>query len=87
MQNSRMCARVYPKGTRLFSSNYNPTVAWSVGAQMVALNVQTWDSAMRLNDGFFTKNGHCGYALKPQFLRARNFPSSSADDAGAATVS
>ena len=32
--------RIYPKGTRVTSSNYNPLVAWSHGAQMVAFNMQ-----------------------------------------------
>ncbi|XP_059063723.1 phosphoinositide phospholipase C 2 isoform X3 [Cryptomeria japonica] len=32
--------RVYPKGTRVDSSNYNPLIAWFHGAQMVALNMQ-----------------------------------------------
>lgn len=40
----KQLARVYPKGTRLSSSNYNPLAAWSVGAQLVALNYQTIDS-------------------------------------------
>jgi len=32
--------RVYPKGTRLLSSNYDPMVGWTHGAQMVAFNMQ-----------------------------------------------
>jgi phosphatidylinositol phospholipase C delta len=32
--------RVYPKGTRLDSSNYDPFVGWKHGAQMVAFNMQ-----------------------------------------------
>ena len=35
--------RVYPKGTRFDSSNYNPIPSWSIGAQYVALNLQTTD--------------------------------------------
>ncbi|KPA83384.1 putative mitochondrial phospholipase c-like protein [Leptomonas pyrrhocoris] len=68
-QNSRMLARVYPKGSRIGSSNYNPTLAWSMGAQVVALNYQTWDNDMRLNDGMFSLNKGCGYVLKPKYLR------------------
>jgi hypothetical protein len=34
-------SRVYPKGTRVDSSNYNPTKFWNYGCQMVALNYQT----------------------------------------------
>lgn len=32
--------RIYPKGTRFDSSNYNPMVGWMHGAQMVAFNMQ-----------------------------------------------
>lgn len=68
MQNLRMLSRVYPKGGRLFSSNYNPMFSWSLGCQMVALNFQTWDEHHRLNNGMFLANGNCGYVLKPSFL-------------------
>ncbi|KAG5472516.1 hypothetical protein LSCM1_03917 [Leishmania martiniquensis] len=69
MQTSRMLVRVYPKGTRIGSSNYNPTTSWSVGAQLVALNYQTWDDDMRMNDGMFSLNKGYGYVLKPKYLR------------------
>ncbi len=36
-----MFSRVYPKGQRIDSSNYNPVPFWNVGCQMVALNYQT----------------------------------------------
>lgn len=68
-QNTRMMARIYPKGTRIGSSNYNPALAWSMGAQVVALNYQTWDDDMRLNDGMFSLNKSYGYVLKPKYLR------------------
>lgn len=67
-QNTRMLARIYPKGTRIGSSNYNPSTAWSMGAQVVALNYQTWDDDMRLNDGMFSLNKGYGYVLKPKYL-------------------
>lgn len=38
--------RIYPKGTRVTSSNYNPLVGWSHGAQMVAFNMQVSHSAI-----------------------------------------
>ncbi|KAG5472893.1 hypothetical protein LSCM4_02218 [Leishmania orientalis] len=69
VQTSHMMVRVYPKGTRIGSSNYNPTTSWSVGAQLVALNYQTWDDDMRMNDGMFSLNKGCGYVLKPKYLR------------------
>lgn len=32
--------RIYPKGLRFDSSNYDPMVGWTHGAQMVAFNMQ-----------------------------------------------
>ena len=32
--------RIYPKGTRVTSSNYKPMIGWMHGAQMVAFNMQ-----------------------------------------------
>jgi len=60
--------RTYPAGSRTDSSNYNPIPAWSVGSQLVALNLQISDSARRLNDGRFRENGGCGYVLKPNSI-------------------
>eukprot|EP00252_Welwitschia_mirabilis_P014359 TRINITY_DN31554_c0_g1_i1.p1 TRINITY_DN31554_c0_g1~~TRINITY_DN31554_c0_g1_i1.p1 ORF type:complete len:611 (+),score=71.40 TRINITY_DN31554_c0_g1_i1:96-1835(+) len=60
--------RVYPKGTRITSSNYNPLVAWTHGAQMVALNMQGYGRSLWLVHGFFKANGGCGYIKKPDFL-------------------
>jgi phosphatidylinositol phospholipase C delta len=34
-------SRIYPKGVRLASSNYDPTPFWQAGNQLVALNWQT----------------------------------------------
>ena len=39
--NQRQLSRIYPRGTRFDSSNYNPYLFWPVGCQMVALNYQT----------------------------------------------
>lgn len=36
--------RIYPKGLRLSSTNYEPHRFWSAGAQLVALNWQTFGS-------------------------------------------
>ena len=60
--------RSYPKGQRVDSSNYDPTVAWSCGVQIAALNYQTGDKPVWLSDGMFRVNGGCGYVLKPQFM-------------------
>ena len=32
--------RIYPKGTRVDSSNYSSLIGWMHGAQMVAFNMQ-----------------------------------------------
>jgi len=61
-------SRVYPKGQRLDSSNYNPVPLWNAGCQMVALNYQTPDKPMQLNQGKFRMNGRCGYILRPEFM-------------------
>ena len=39
-------SRVYPKGQRIDSSNYNPIPLWNSGCQMVALNYQTAGKGM-----------------------------------------
>lgn len=61
-------SRVYPKGQRIDSSNYDPARLWSVGCQMVALNYQTPDKPMQLNQSKFMQNGNCGYVLRPPFM-------------------
>lgn len=61
-------SRVYPKGQRLDSSNFNPVPFWNVGSQMIALNYQTPDKAMQINQSKFRDNGACGYILKPNFM-------------------
>lgn len=70
--NREHMSRTYPGGSRVDSSNYNPLLAWSVGCQMVALNFQTQDQFLQVNDGRFRENGNCGYVLKPSTLIACN---------------
>ncbi|XP_017283522.1 1-phosphatidylinositol 4,5-bisphosphate phosphodiesterase beta-3 isoform X2 [Kryptolebias marmoratus] len=67
--NKNQLSRIYPKGTRVDSSNYMPQLFWNVGCQMAALNFQTLDAAMQLNMGVFEYNGNSGYLLKPEFMR------------------
>ncbi|VUZ57607.1 unnamed protein product [Hymenolepis diminuta] len=67
--NKRQMSRIYPRGNRVESSNYMPQIFWNAGCQMVALNFQTPDLAMQLNQGKFEYNGNCGYLLKPEFMR------------------
>ncbi|XP_078262119.1 1-phosphatidylinositol 4,5-bisphosphate phosphodiesterase beta-1 [Rhinoraja longicauda] len=67
--NKRQLSRIYPKGTRVDSSNYMPQVFWNAGCHLVALNFQTLDLAMQLNMGMFEHNGKSGFRLKPEFMR------------------
>ncbi|KAK5830563.1 Phosphoinositide phospholipase C 2 -like protein [Gossypium arboreum] len=67
----RNLLRVYPKGTRLDSSNYNPFVGWMHGAQMVAFNMQGYGKYLWIMQGMFKANGGCGYVKKPDFLLQR----------------
>lgn len=60
--------RIYPRGWRVDSSNYNPMKAWLLGAQMVALNTQGYGKHLWVAQGFFRANGGCGYVKKPSFL-------------------
>ncbi|KAG5492428.1 hypothetical protein JKF63_01006 [Porcisia hertigi] len=55
LQNSRMLSRIYPAGTRIDSSNYDPMPMWRLGCQLVALNWQTRDKHFRVNEGFFSR--------------------------------
>nr|KAF6393264.1 phospholipase C beta 2 [Pipistrellus kuhlii] len=67
--NKRQMSRIYPKGTRMDSSNYMPQMFWNAGCQMVALNFQTMDLPMQQNMALFEFNGQSGYILKHEFMR------------------
>ena len=62
--------RIYPKGTRTSSSNYDPMYSWATGSQVVALNFQTKDEPLMLNHCRFQENGGkaSGYVLKPSWM-------------------
>jgi hypothetical protein len=62
--NRRFLMRTYPNGMRFDSSNYDPVIFWRAGVQVVALNWQSWDLGMILNEGMFM--GSDGYVLKPK---------------------
>ncbi|KAG6060017.1 hypothetical protein E4U17_005194 [Claviceps sp. LM77 group G4] len=65
--NAKHLMRVFPKGTRISSSNLKPLPFWGIGAQICALNWQTYGTSNQLNDALF--NGTGGYVLKPAPLR------------------
>ncbi|XGW10711.1 hypothetical protein V3C99_012318, partial [Haemonchus contortus] len=71
--NIRQLSRVYPHGSRITSANYNPVPMWNASCHMVALNYQTGDKAMQLNQGKFMANGRCGYVLKPEYMLDEGF--------------
>ncbi|XP_076043012.1 1-phosphatidylinositol 4,5-bisphosphate phosphodiesterase delta-4-like isoform X13 [Oratosquilla oratoria] len=64
----RQICKIYPLGTRTDSSNLKPYPFWTVGAQVVTLNMQTEDKPNFYNDALFRSNGNCGYVLKPDIL-------------------
>jgi phosphatidylinositol phospholipase C, delta len=68
--NMHYLMRVYPGRRRIWSSNFNPLSAWRRGAQMAALNWQTYDVHQQVNRAMFAAGTDClGYVLKPEELR------------------
>ncbi|KAF3771329.1 1-phosphatidylinositol-4,5-bisphosphate phosphodiesterase gamma 2 [Cryphonectria parasitica EP155] len=65
--NAHHLMRVYPKGTRISSNNMKPVPFWGLGAQICALNWQTFGLSLQLNEALFA--GTDGYVLKPASLR------------------
>jgi phosphatidylinositol phospholipase C delta len=79
----RYMMRVYPNGWRVASTNFDPLKYWRRGVQMVALNWQTYDLGMQLNDAMFASGAdQSGYALKPEELRAIKIIPSIPEEAG-----
>ncbi|KAK6082550.1 phosphatidylinositol-specific phospholipase C [Seiridium cupressi] len=68
IHNAKHMMRVYPKGTRISSTNLKPATFWAIGAQICALNWQTFGASLQLNEALFS--GTEGYVLKPAALRA-----------------
>ena len=73
--NSHQLTRVYPAGLRIRSDNMGPyelSAVWRAGCQMIAMNFQTWDEAMQVNQALFALNGGCDsfyeYLLKTYLL-------------------
>lgn len=74
--NLRHLMRVYPAARRLDSSNFNPLQVWRRGVQMAALNWQTHDVHLQVNEAMFAAGSdRVGYVLKPAELRhAKHIP-------------
>ncbi|CAE6502781.1 unnamed protein product [Rhizoctonia solani] len=64
--------RLYPNGTRVSSTNYEPARYWAAGVQLVAMNWQTIDLGNMMNQSMFLRNGKAGYLLKPEALRVKD---------------
>ena len=68
--NMRYLMRVYPAYHRINSSNPDPLIFWRRGVQMMALNWQTYDLPMQMNEAMFASGSDkLGYVLKPRELR------------------
>ncbi|KAG8067031.1 hypothetical protein GUJ93_ZPchr0005g16079 [Zizania palustris] len=68
----RNLLRIFPRSTRITSSNYNPLMGWRYGVQMVAANMQGHGRKLWLTQGMFRANGGCGYVKKPEILMNRD---------------
>ncbi|XP_035012016.1 1-phosphatidylinositol 4,5-bisphosphate phosphodiesterase gamma-2 isoform X1 [Hippoglossus stenolepis] len=71
--NCKALSRIYPKGQRVESSNYDPYPLWALGCHMVALNYQTADKYTQLNSALFSLNAQTGYVLQPELMRSDNY--------------
>lgn len=68
--NVRCLMRVYPAAYRITSSNFDPNKFWRRGVQMAALNWQTYDLGLQMNEAMFAAGTDwTGYVLKPKELR------------------
>lgn len=64
---SQHLRRVYPRGTRIQSSNFAPEVYWRSGTQVASLNWQRYDVGMQVNEAMFV--GTMGWVEKPRGMR------------------
>jgi phosphatidylinositol phospholipase C delta len=82
--NMRYMMRVYPNGWRVASTNFDPLRYWRRGVQMTALNWQTYDLGMQMNDAMFASGrDQSGYVLKPSDLREIKMMQTLPEEAGA----
>jgi phosphatidylinositol phospholipase C delta len=82
--NMRHMMRVYPNGWRVASTNFDPLRYWRRGVQMTALNWQTYDLGMQMNDAMFASGrDQSGYVLKPSDLREIKMMQTLPEEAGA----
>ncbi|KAF9441822.1 PLC-like phosphodiesterase [Macrolepiota fuliginosa MF-IS2] len=72
--------RIYPKGLRLTSSNLHPHPFWGSGSHVVALNWQTYDLGIQLNEAMFA--GTNGWAAKPAWMRGNDSEANAGEGEG-----
>ncbi|KAM7223464.1 putative 1-phosphatidylinositol-4,5-bisphosphate phosphodiesterase 1 [Rhypophila decipiens] len=66
LHNMKYLMRVYPNASRISSNNFDPLLYWKRGVQMAALNWQTFDLGMQMNNAMFHGGpDSSGYVLKP----------------------
>lgn len=59
--------RIFPKGSRIGSSNFDPAKFWRTGSQVASMNWQVYDKGMQINEAMFI--GSPGWVPKPKFMR------------------
>lgn len=85
--NMRYLMRVYPNGWRVASTNFDPLTYWRRGVQMAALNWQTHDLGMQMNEAMFAAGtDQSGYVLKPSSLREIKMLTNVPEAAGAGHI-
>lgn len=85
--NMKCLMRVYPAPWRVSSTNFDPLTFWRRGVQMVALNYQTYDLGMQINDAMFAGGSdQSGYVLKPRPMREITVLSEVPEAAGAGHI-
>ena len=62
----RYLRRVYPAGSHIQSGNLNPLTCWRAGSHFAAVNMQTYDLGLQLNEAMFF--GTSGWVPKPTSL-------------------
>lgn len=85
--NMRYLMRLYPSAFRFSSNNFDPLRYWRRGVQLVALNWQTYDLGMQMNDAMFAAGkDQSGYVLKPSELREIKMIPTVPEEAGAGYI-
>ncbi|KAL9651823.1 hypothetical protein ABK040_000171 [Willaertia magna] len=67
--NESYFTRIYPKATRILSTNFNPQFYWTLGCQVISLNYQFCDQYLRMNSALFASNSGVGYVLKDKIFK------------------